>query len=173
MFFMTIMLLSLILNFIFMISSHPMMMMFTIILQTLMICLLTGFISQSFWFSYILFLVFLGGMLVLFIYITSLASNEMFSLQTKHLIFLMLVPLIMLLMITDPFMLLPIPINNDMNLSMTNDFLLYSEMNFSLNKLFNESTNIITLMLVLYLFLTLIMVVKITNIFQGPLRQKN
>uniref|UniRef100_A0AAU7BAG6 NADH-ubiquinone oxidoreductase chain 6 n=1 Tax=Pachyrhamma longipes TaxID=3073453 RepID=A0AAU7BAG6_9ORTH len=173
MFFMTIMFLSLMINFIFMMSSHPMMMMFTIILQTLMICLLTGFISQSFWFSYILFLVFLGGMLVLFIYITSLASNEMFYIQTKYLIVLSLIPIIVLFFFIDPFLLLPTSINNDMTTLIENDLYTYSEMNFSLNKLFNESTNIITLMLVLYLFLTLIMVVKITNIFQGPLRQKN
>uniref|UniRef100_A0AAU7B9R1 NADH-ubiquinone oxidoreductase chain 6 n=1 Tax=Novoplectron serratum TaxID=3073467 RepID=A0AAU7B9R1_9ORTH len=173
MFFMTIMLLSLTLNIIFMMSSHPMMMMFTIIIQTLMICSLTGFISQSFWFSYILFLVFLGGMLVLFIYITSLASNEMFYIQTKHLLILTFLPIISLFFIIDPFMLIPMLTNNDMSTLIENNFYNYSEMSFSLNKLFNESTNIITLMLVLYLFLTLIMVVKITNIFQGPLRQKN
>uniref|UniRef100_A0AAU7BA49 NADH-ubiquinone oxidoreductase chain 6 n=1 Tax=Pallidoplectron sp. TaxID=3143696 RepID=A0AAU7BA49_9ORTH len=171
MFLMTIMFLSLMLNFIFMLSSHPMMMMFTIILQTLMICLLTGFISQSFWFSYILFLVFLGGMLVLFIYITSLASNEMFYIQIKHFIFITIFPMILLFFFIDPYMFLPTSINNDMSMLMEN-MTNYSELDFSLNKLFNESTNIITLMLVLYLFLTLIMVVNITNIFQGPLRQK-
>uniref|UniRef100_A0AAU7BAE7 NADH-ubiquinone oxidoreductase chain 6 n=1 Tax=Ischyroplectron isolatum TaxID=3073460 RepID=A0AAU7BAE7_9ORTH len=173
MFFMTIMFLSLMLNIIFMMSSHPMMMMFTIILQTLMICLLTGLISQSFWFSYILFLVFLGGMLVLFIYITSLASNEMFNIQAKHFIIFIFPLILLMFFLIDPFMLMPISTNNDMSTFIENNIYIYSEMNFSLNKLFNESTNIITLMLVLYLFLTLIMVVKITNIFQGPLRQKN
>uniref|UniRef100_A0AAU7BAG8 NADH-ubiquinone oxidoreductase chain 6 n=1 Tax=Maotoweta virescens TaxID=3073469 RepID=A0AAU7BAG8_9ORTH len=172
MFFMTTLLMTLMLNITFMMSTHPMMMMFMIILQTLLICLLTGFITQSFWFSYILFLVFLGGMLVLFIYITSLASNELFYIQIKHFIALICLSLIFLFFFIDPFLLLPSSLNNDMSMLNENN-IIYSEMNFSLNKLFNESTNIITLMLVLYLFLTLIMVVKITNIFQGPLRQKN
>uniref|UniRef100_A0AAU7BA18 NADH-ubiquinone oxidoreductase chain 6 n=1 Tax=Neonetus sp. TaxID=3143695 RepID=A0AAU7BA18_9ORTH len=171
MFLMTIMFLSFMLNFIFMLSNHPMMMMFTIILQTLMICLLTGFISQSFWFSYILFLVFLGGMLVLFIYITSLASNEMFNIQIKHFVFLIIFPMTLFFFLIDPYLFTPSSTNNDMSMLMDN-MTNYSELDFSLNKLFNESTNIITLMLVLYLFLTLIMVVNITSIFQGPLRQK-
>uniref|UniRef100_A0AAU7BAP9 NADH-ubiquinone oxidoreductase chain 6 n=1 Tax=Petrotettix serratus TaxID=3073472 RepID=A0AAU7BAP9_9ORTH len=171
MFLMTIMLTSLMLNFTFMLSNHPMMMMFTIILQTLMICLLTGFISQSFWFSYILFLVFLGGMLVLFIYITSLASNEMFNLNMKYFIFLISFPMIVMFFFIDPYLFLPSSTNNDMLLLIEN-IINYGELDFSLNKLFNKSTNIVTLMLVLYLFLTLIMVVNITNIFQGPLRQK-
>lgn len=43
----------------------------------------------------------------------------------------------------------------------------------SLIKLFNQPTGLITLILVVYLLLTLIAVVKITRIFFGPLRQKN
>uniref|UniRef100_A0AAU7B9V7 NADH-ubiquinone oxidoreductase chain 6 n=1 Tax=Micropathus cavernicola TaxID=3073456 RepID=A0AAU7B9V7_9ORTH len=173
MYFLITMMSSLMINFIFMISNHPMMMMFLIIMQTLMICFLTGFISQSFWFSYILFLVFLGGMLVLFIYITSLASNEMFSMQPKHLLFITLPMLTLMFFLIDPFLILPNSYNNDMTSFLTNSVNFYSEMNLSLNKLYNKSNNTITLLLVLYLFLTLIMVVKITNIFQGPLRQKN
>jgi NADH-ubiquinone oxidoreductase chain 6 len=41
-----------------------------------------------------------------------------------------------------------------------------------LNKLYNFPTNILTILLINYLFLTLIAVVKITNIFEGPLRPK-
>jgi NADH-ubiquinone oxidoreductase chain 6 len=41
-----------------------------------------------------------------------------------------------------------------------------------LNKIYNFPINIITIILVFYLFLTLITSVKITNIFKGPLRTK-
>jgi NADH-ubiquinone oxidoreductase chain 6 len=57
-----------------------------LLIQTLIVALLTGVLASSFWFSYILFLVFLGGMLVLFIYVTRLASNEMFSISAKSLL---------------------------------------------------------------------------------------
>ena len=40
-------------------------------------------------------------------------------------------------------------------------------------KLYRTPTRIITILLDIYLFLTLIAVVKITNIFKGPLRQSN
>jgi NADH-ubiquinone oxidoreductase chain 6 len=46
------------------------------------------------------------------------------------------------------------------------------ENSINLNKLYNFPTNLITLLLINYLFLTLVAVVKITNIFYGPLRQK-
>nr|YP_010570212.1 NADH dehydrogenase subunit 6 [Anabropsis guangxiensis]UZF98269.1 NADH dehydrogenase subunit 6 [Anabropsis guangxiensis] len=155
--------------------NHPLAMTLIILLQTLLICLMTGLISQSFWFSYILFLVFLGGMLVLFIYITSLASNEMFIIPTK---FILLALSILMMFIFISFTLDSSLINlnitnNDMNSSINNSMYLYNESTMSLMKLYNNPTELITLMLVLYLFLTLIAVVKITNIFQGPLRQKN
>nr|YP_010546989.1 NADH dehydrogenase subunit 6 [Anabropsis tonkinensis]UYI31644.1 NADH dehydrogenase subunit 6 [Anabropsis tonkinensis]UYI31657.1 NADH dehydrogenase subunit 6 [Anabropsis tonkinensis] len=155
--------------------NHPLAMTLIILLQTLLICLMTGLISQSFWFSYILFLVFLGGMLVLFIYITSLASNEMFIIPTK---FILLSSSILMMMFLISFSLdsslMNLNINNnDMNSSIQNSTHLYNESTMSLMKLYNNPTELITLMLVLYLFLTLIAIVKITNIFQGPLRQKN
>lgn len=47
-----------------------------------------------------------------------------------------------------------------------------NENTVSLNKLYNFPTNILTILLINYLFLTLIAVVKITNIYEGPLRPK-
>lgn len=60
---------------------HPVGLGLTLILHTLLISCVTGLVGGTFWFSYILFLVFLGGVLVLFIYMTSLASNEKFVLN--------------------------------------------------------------------------------------------
>jgi NADH-ubiquinone oxidoreductase chain 6 len=59
--------------------GHPISIAVTLILHTLIVGGLTGILSNNFWFSYILFLVFLGGVLVLFIYMTRLASNEKFG----------------------------------------------------------------------------------------------
>jgi len=53
------------------------------------ICLIRGTIYRRFWFSYILFIIIIGGMLVLFIYITRLASNEIFSPSNKTLIIIL------------------------------------------------------------------------------------
>nr|YP_009630377.1 NADH dehydrogenase subunit 6 [Antarctoperla michaelseni]QBP33880.1 NADH dehydrogenase subunit 6 [Antarctoperla michaelseni] len=165
---------SLFLSLIFTQMNHPLAMGMMLLLQTLVICLMTGLMAKSFWFSYILFLVFLGGLLVLFIYVTSLASNEMFSLSTKMIIYLS-GPVLILIMISLTTDLLPI-LNNYMNsdlVSILSSLNYQEEAALTLYKLYNEPTSFITLMLVVYLFLTLIAVVKITDIFSGPLREKN
>ena len=43
----------------------------------------TNYSDRRFWFSYILFIIIIGGVLVLFLYITRLASNEIFSPSNK------------------------------------------------------------------------------------------
>nr|YP_002213687.1 NADH dehydrogenase subunit 6 [Gampsocleis gratiosa]ACA61243.1 NADH dehydrogenase subunit 6 [Gampsocleis gratiosa] len=161
-------------SFIFLQANHPLAMTLIIIIQTCIISLTTGMMSSSFWFSYILFLVFLGGMLGLFIYITSLASNELFYASIKSLMIIILLVTFVLAVatITDPYFWNMLTKNTDL---MSIDLLPstpYTEATPHLIKLYNSPNHLITLMLVNYLFLTLIVIVKITNIFQGPLRQK-
>nr|QXG19248.1 NADH dehydrogenase subunit 6 [Drosophila guttifera] len=153
---------------------HPLAMGLTLLIQTVLICLITGLMTKSFWFSYILFLIFLGGMLVLFIYVTSLASNEMFNLSIK----LTLISLIMLFLalmisfIIDKNSSMFIFLNNEMeNISNLNSYI--TENSLSLNKLYNFPTNFMTILLMNYLLITLIVVVKITNMQKGPLRIMN
>nr|YP_010975293.1 NADH dehydrogenase subunit 6 [Aneogmena fischeri]WNX92427.1 NADH dehydrogenase subunit 6 [Aneogmena fischeri] len=157
-------------NVIFMFMKHPLAMGFILLIQTILISLITGLISKTFWFSYILFLVFLGGMLVLFIYITSLASNEMFSLSMK----LIIISLLMLMLFMFTLLLMD---KNKMiqykNIEMMSNFNLNSyimENYLSLNKLYNFPTNLMNILLMNYLLITLITIVKITKLFKGPLR---
>nr|UFZ13719.1 NADH dehydrogenase subunit 6 [Haplosialis sp.] len=153
-------------------TNHPLAMGLCLLIQTILISLITGLIIQTFWFSYILFLVMLGGMLVLFIYTTTLASNEMFSINSNNLIMFIMISLMMSMLFMDKNLW---NINNSyidmMNLN-NNYFIMNMENSFELMKLYNKPTMNITLMLMNYLLLTLIIIVKITNIFSGPLRQK-
>nr|YP_010511704.1 NADH dehydrogenase subunit 6 [Palaeoagraecia brunnea]UXL83028.1 NADH dehydrogenase subunit 6 [Palaeoagraecia brunnea] len=168
-----IMMMNLLNSLIFTQISHPLAMTLTIIIQTLLVCLITGLKTSSFWFSYVLFLVFLGGMLVLFIYITSLASNEMFITPVKMLTFVMTMMIFSLLLSFSLDYLYQLDYSSDMKSIEYSASYLYMESNYLLTKLYNNPTSSITLMLVIYLLLTLIVIVKITNIFAGPLRQKN
>nr|AIY62150.1 NADH dehydrogenase subunit 6 [Glyptotermes sp. C TB-2014] len=145
--------------------KHPLAMGMMLLIQTMITCLISGSMHKSFWFQYILFMVFVGGMLVLFIYVTSLASNEMFSLSTKM--------ITMAIIVTSSTMM----IKNQMSLSseeitkhetMT---VMAEEIATMTSKLYNQPNGTMTILLALYLFLTLIVVVKITNISKGPLRQ--
>nr|QVT11217.1 NADH dehydrogenase subunit 6 [Rhagoletis mendax] len=165
---------TLISSFIFMQMNHPLAMGLMLLIQTLQICLITGLMAKSFWFSYILFLIFLGGMLVLFIYVTSLASNEMFSFSMKlTTIYLMIFILFtnMSLML-DKSLILTFLENNEMT-TMNNINLFMEENSLNLNKLYNFPTNLMTILLMNYLLITLIAVVKITKLFYGPLRLMN
>nr|YP_009745916.1 NADH dehydrogenase subunit 6 [Sciara ruficauda]QIH95761.1 NADH dehydrogenase subunit 6 [Sciara ruficauda] len=162
----------LILTFMFTLMKHPLSMGLMLLLQTLTICLITGMMNNSFWFSYILFLVFLGGMLVLFIYVTSLASNELFNFSTK--LFLIIFSLLIItfivhyMMDSTQFMF----INNNEMMELNFNFL-NKENYIVIYKLYNYPTNLITLLLINYLLLTLIIVVKITDFYHGPLRNLN
>jgi len=152
--------------------SHPLSIMLILLIQTFLICLITGSINENFWFSYIIFLVFLGGILVIFIYITSLASNEIFSFSIK-ITSIFLTIFIFTLIITN-LLNLDLFINFNNNETINNLFnIRIKETSKSIYKLYNFPTNIVTIILINYLFLTLIVRVKITCFNYGPLRNLN
>nr|UPY81534.1 NADH dehydrogenase subunit 6 [Exhyalanthrax sp.] len=160
-------------SIIFLQINHPLAMGLTLLVQTMLICLITGIMTKSFWFSYILFLIFLGGMLVLFIYVTSLASNEMFSISSNMIIMttLMISMSTMIIIIIDKptFSMM---FNNEMQpINLMESFMYKNSLN--LNKMYNAPTNIITMTLIVYLLIALVATVKITNVFFGPLRPMN
>nr|YP_009261594.1 NADH dehydrogenase subunit 6 [Hypsopygia regina]AKH04961.1 NADH dehydrogenase subunit 6 [Hypsopygia regina] len=154
--------------------NHPLAMGLMILTQTLLICLLSGMMIKTYWFSYILFLTFLGGLLVLFIYVTSLASNEMFKINKNFkmmFIVMMILSGIFSFSFYNNFMIF---FNNlEMN-NLNNLFLFFNNENsINLSKLYNNQTFFLIMMMIIYLFITLIAVIKITNIFYGPLRSSN
>nr|YP_973125.1 NADH dehydrogenase subunit 6 [Simosyrphus grandicornis]ABH03664.1 NADH dehydrogenase subunit 6 [Simosyrphus grandicornis] len=164
----------LMLAFMFLQMNHPLSMGMMLLIQTMMICCISGLMAKSFWFSYILFLIFVGGMLVLFIYVTSLASNEMFTLSMKMitLLFINLFILMIMMIFMDKMIIMFNSLNNEMtSISMLNNYIMENTLN--LNKLYNYPTNMITILLINYLLITLIATVKITKLFYGPLRSMN
>nr|AML25958.1 NADH dehydrogenase subunit 6 [Staphylinidae sp. BMNH 1274222] len=159
-------LLNLILSVMFMFLSHPMTMGLILLAQTISISVITGTLVNNFWFSYILFLIMVGGMLVLFIYMTSIASNEIFNFSSKLIIFLFILMSIMFTMMFmfDEYFIL-------MN-HMFQEKIKLNNYNNNLTKYFNYPSMLIIFMMITYLFITLIAVVKITKIEYGPLRQQ-
>nr|AFO73441.1 NADH dehydrogenase subunit 6 [Anopheles farauti] len=169
-----IMTICLIMSYIFMQMKHPLSMGLMLLIQTFLTCLITGIYVKTFWFSYILFLIFLGGMLILFIYVTSLSSNEMFSMSFSLLLISSTMILISLILffILDKSLIEQFITNMEIQkLSIMNN--LINENILALNKMYNFPTNLITLLLINYLFLTLLVTVKITKKFYGPLRPMN
>nr|YP_010363613.1 NADH dehydrogenase subunit 6 [Trichogomphus mongol]UNZ12727.1 NADH dehydrogenase subunit 6 [Trichogomphus mongol] len=148
--------------------THPMSMGGVLLIQTIVVTLTIGFFHTNFWYSYILFLIMVSGMLVLFAYMTSVASNEKFMPSIK--IFLMIMSIItmfiFMMMMADPYY---SNMNNIFLETMTNT----SMYNISMTKYFNYPNMYMMFLLIIYLLITLIAVVKITKIKMGPLRQTN
>nr|YP_009630364.1 NADH dehydrogenase subunit 6 [Callispa bowringii]QBP33867.1 NADH dehydrogenase subunit 6 [Callispa bowringii] len=158
------MMISLWTSLMFLLSSHPVTMSILILIQALITSLITGFFFMNFWFSYIIFLVMIGGLLVLFMYMTNVASNEKFS-MSKKMIFISMMMIIMYI-----------------SMLITDNYFIMSQLNFTLNsnmylmtisKFFNYPMNFIMIMMMIYLLITMIMSVKITDLTKGPLRQKH
>nr|ABB81914.1 NADH dehydrogenase subunit 6 [Timema californicum] len=150
-----------------MMMKHPLAIGLMIIMQTTLISLLMGSTTSTFWLSYLLFLIFLGGMLVLFIYVSSIASNEMFSVSVST--------FATSLALSVMFMMMMIKMNSNImydNMD-AQPIMSMSELEMIMMKFYNLPNNLMTIMLVLYLFLTMIAINKITNIHLGPLRTKN
>lgn len=138
----------------------------TIFIQTILISILCGIISNLFWFSYILFLVIIGGLLVLFLYITNVASNEKFKpSKTISLIILTIIITIIWSLYTDKFIYY-------YKTSIWFNYFNKPSLETILIKFFNIPSNYIIIIIIIFLLLTIIITVKVTNIKKGALRQK-
>ena len=156
----TIIIIIFILNLIFLFIFHPLAIIFVLILQTMLISIGIYRITQFPWFSYTLILVFLGGILILFTYISNIASNEIFKPNIKILFPLVIAPILTIL-ITRP----------KQNLSAETKTISTEQYNnLTIFKPFSYSIIPITLLIASYIILTLLTVVKIRKMNQGPLR---
>nr|WRO44725.1 NADH dehydrogenase subunit 6 [Cyrebion subrufolineatus] len=147
--------------------KHPISMGLNLLIQTISIALITGLMSLNFWLSYLIFLVMIGGMLILFMYMTSIASNEKFTFSKSLLIIIFLYSILFLMLLTfknnNPF-----PFKNIDSI----ELIKFSTYEMSSNKYFMNNSKFILAILIVYLFITLIAIVSISNNTFGPLRQK-
>nr|YP_010976956.1 NADH dehydrogenase subunit 6 [Thaumaglossa rufocapillata]WNZ33699.1 NADH dehydrogenase subunit 6 [Thaumaglossa rufocapillata] len=147
--------------------THPLSMSLILILTALIIALTSGLKNSSFWYSYIMFLIMVGGILVIFIYMTSIASNEKFKFSNKiTLTNMILASLMMLIMF--------IPMNKMMKFfnKESSTFFKDEEMYKSMTKFIDFPSSPIMYLIVIYLLIAMIAVVKISNIKMGALRKK-
>lgn len=105
-------------------------------------------------------MVFLGGILILFTYIANIASNEIFKPNLKILFPLVIAPIITIF-ITRPKQ----NISSEAKTLSSDQF-----SNLTIFKPFSLSIMPVTLLMASYIILTLLTVVKIRKINQGPLR---
>nr|YP_009740703.1 NADH dehydrogenase subunit 6 [Euparatettix bimaculatus]QID03665.1 NADH dehydrogenase subunit 6 [Euparatettix bimaculatus] len=147
-------------------TKQPMQMIIIILLQTLFTTFMMSTMTKSSWCTYILMIIFIGGMMVLFIYITSISPNE----QNKN---------NMMIIITTTIIISIILINMKTTKTINNETMSVETINMmkteqmTLNKIFNKPMYMLTITMMLYLFIALIAVNKISNLNKGPLRKMN
>nr|WEM34693.2 NADH dehydrogenase subunit 6 [Charinus ferreus]WEM34706.2 NADH dehydrogenase subunit 6 [Charinus ferreus]WEM34719.2 NADH dehydrogenase subunit 6 [Charinus ferreus] len=127
-------------------SNHPLMMTLCLLLITLSSSLLLLASLSTPWFTLILILIILGAMLIIFLYMASLAPNEIVHLNMKKAAF----PLLALLLLLHLTKNKSIP---------TLSGLLYLPL-----------PSPITMMTAAFLLITMIAIVKITSLHQGPMK---
>nr|ADO60534.1 NADH dehydrogenase subunit 6 [Drilus flavescens] len=149
---------------IFIWTNHPMSAGMTLMAHALLIALMSGTMSNNLWYSYILFIIMIGGLLVLFIYMTSVASNEKFKISFS--IMFMIVAATMWTTKNQEFLHMS---NKTMEMLSFNSNWINQ---MSMSKYLNNPLNLWVISMIVYLLLALIAVAKITNIKYGPLRSK-
>nr|QID48503.1 NADH dehydrogenase subunit 6 [Bolivaritettix lativertex] len=162
-----LMTLSIMMNLMFMNTKQPMNMIIIILMQTMITTFLMSNMMKSSWFNYILMIIFIGGMMVLFTYITSIAPNE----KSHNKISMMSSTIMITLLMTLPYIWKPIKYNNTE--IMNNCVNLMNNYQLEVNLMFNKPVFMMSIMMMIYLFIALIVVNKISNLTQGPLRKKN
>nr|QJQ25929.1 NADH dehydrogenase subunit 6 [Niphades castanea] len=154
-------------SMIFMFLNHPMSLGCILLIQTILISISSGYFYYNFWFSYILFLIMIGGMLVMFIYMTSIASNEKFKIPKKMLIFNLLSFMMFLSLIFIDKYYSSFLSSSAMNMNQS-----FYMINMTFNKFFNYPNIHMMISLMIYLLITLVATVKIVGKNFGTLRQK-
>nr|YP_010954511.1 NADH dehydrogenase subunit 6 [Teredorus guangxiensis]WMV02073.1 NADH dehydrogenase subunit 6 [Teredorus guangxiensis] len=159
---------SALMNSLFMSTKQPMNMIIIIIMQTTMMTFMMNKMTKSAWMLYLLMIIFIGGMMVLFIYITSIAPNEKNKMNPKLIMSTMMITIMTINMIMYSK-------ENMMNNETTISSLMDLKMNHQkmLNIMFNQTMYLLSITMMSYLFIALMAVNKITNIEMGPLRKKN
>lgn len=128
-------------------------------------CVLLG-LTYSSWFSYVLFLIYVGGLLVMFVYVAALAPNTLFS-SLKSIVGIAATSVFLLTLI---FFLTP----KDLSFLYDNLSLDYYSESIKTGIIIVSSSNIrILIGLGLILLINLLAVVKVCYYQQGPLRPYN
>nr|AXI98685.1 NADH dehydrogenase subunit 6 [Pseudoniphargus pityusensis] len=155
---------SMILSLMFLLESSPLFLSVMIILQTITLALIITLYTMSSWFSFMLLMIYLSGMMIIFIYVSSMASNEFFRFNTRLLPLMTILSFTFILLIYTSISFKPAESLNFMDLNLTQISTLKTM------KMYSSSLFTMTILLIIYLLLAMIMVVKNSSFSEGPMR---
>nr|QRI61359.1 NADH dehydrogenase subunit 6 [Pochazia shantungensis] len=146
-------------------TKHPLSMGSMLMLQTILVSNKMFKESNMSWFAYILFITIIGGMMIMFMYMSSIASNEKFSMSTKQMMLTTIFLVMMIVMIKETSMEQMIKITEKKNMMIQKEEAKHTMKFFNLNKMN------VTILIMMILLLTMIIVTNIASTFEGPLKK--
>nr|AXI98854.1 NADH dehydrogenase subunit 6 [Pseudoniphargus sp. 1-Azores] len=156
--------LSLVISVVFLLTISPLFLSLLIILQTITLAIIINMITMTSWFSFMLIMIYLSGMMVIFIYVSSMASNELFF-PNNYLLVPLFIAFAVAASLTSSHMLNnPSDYTNELNMTLTKITI------FKTMKMYSKPLFIMTILLIVYLLLAMIMVSKNSSFSYGPLR---
>lgn len=148
----------------FIFSKTPLIIALVIIVQAIIIASCTFTIFYTSWFSFILFIIFIRAIIIIFVYVSSLASNDFFASAVSSFTFAF---------ITTATITILFYLNKP-----THNYIQYSQLNLSdielgattAYKLYAPYVLFVVIFLIVYLLVALIVVAKNSSRSQGALR---
>nr|YP_009918945.1 NADH dehydrogenase subunit 6 [Eubranchipus grubii]QMP96525.1 NADH dehydrogenase subunit 6 [Eubranchipus grubii] len=132
--------------------NHPLSFTLCLLLQTTVLCI--ALVPLSPWISLILFLIFLGGVLVMFLYVASLSANESFMMDSMVMITVATSTIVSLILWSE---IKQTPLAN-------------KSMSQNMDSVLHPVSSPLYLSLTIYLFLALLLIVEFLNMNKKPLR---
>lgn len=156
------------------IKFHPLILRLILVLYVIILRLFINLLGNNYWYSYLLFLVIIGGLIILFIYFTSIASNELINFNKSYLLYFILKILLVFLVFLIYFFYSEkiLFINNFIDIYSLNYFLVTIK-DFGIKRLYMDFSIDLNIYIILYLFFTMVRCVLICIKLIIPFRQLN
>nr|APU52727.1 NADH dehydrogenase subunit 6 [Cardiocondyla obscurior] len=150
---------------------HPIFLILLIMIFTILTCTIISMKNSNYLYSIMMFFILISGLLIIFLYFASLSSNEPSNIQTPPTYMNSNMFLNLLLMI---FIILLTPKYFPYIYSEINSLIFITENSFmNIKKIYTNPNINLTLMCMFFLFLSLLMVIKICSLKSSSLRKLN
>uniref|UniRef100_A0AAU8G8E9 NADH dehydrogenase subunit 6 n=1 Tax=Colposcenia ignota TaxID=3230277 RepID=A0AAU8G8E9_9HEMI len=146
-------------SWLFSLFTYPIPLGFMIMCQTLFTCIFIRAMTSSSWLTMTMFLIMVGGLMIIFLYMTSISSNNMMKEIKKTKIFFIII-------LWYPISMMFINFNTLESLSLIDSF------NKEFLKMFSSTNYQSSMFLFVYLLVALVSFIKIMNLTKGPMRKK-
>nr|YP_010348448.1 NADH dehydrogenase subunit 6 [Charcotia amundseni]UIN24690.1 NADH dehydrogenase subunit 6 [Charcotia amundseni] len=147
-------------SFVFFFFQTPLVLGLLVVLQSIMVGVMSYLSGASSWFSYILIMIFVSGMMIIFLYISSLSSNLVYNLNGGFIL------LVLMTMFVGLNLSLLYVLNSWGFLSGLWDMDLFCYV----YKLYSSWVISFTVLMMTYLLIVLFVVVKLSMVKNSPIR---